>query len=378
MKSLRLLALAVISAAASGYGPQPDPQAVFTATDSGNVVWLKKLAATGADLQVRDDQGRSLLFLATTRGNAAVVRYLLSQKLDVDARTMRGETSLHVAAVTGDARTAKLLLAAGASPRAYTKNCMMPLDYAAGFNQPQLFALLKGLTEKAPLPADGTVVECGLNRRIDDFATAQAKFYRRSLDIRTVDDYAAAADSLTFLASAPEVGARFIPNVLAAIDRPAIPGTELKGLYDSMTRDMAVKTLHKLAKTKAQKELVARGLMVIVQRGPCTVYTQTVCKEASCAPMGSAGLLEVAKSILINKKASWPRSAEDEVCYNCAHCSEARVGHSYDAALAWFAANPAYRPQAEAALRRQAKAQVLGPVDLKAKLRMLQVRRPGF
>lgn len=376
MKRLSLLGVLCAAAVTLGYGSAPDASAILGAVAARDLPKVKRLLKAGADVHARDDQGRSLLFLAVAVDDARMAEFLLSRNVDVDARAINGSTALHAAALRGNDRLAARLLQLGASPRAYTKKCLNPLEHAAGYGRRKVFDLLKGPTANTPLPKDGTVVECALKAGVLDFAATQLAFHRRNLDIRTVEDYGAASETLSYLASDPAVGARLLADVVALVDRPSIPGTEDKWLYDSMLRDAAVRTLNQVARTKEQQARVSQSLLAVLERGPCSVYAKTTCERSSCSEKEAFALGKLADRLL-QKKPEWPRSPEAEQCYNCATCAQTRVSNSYEVALLWFSLHKAERPRAEAVLNRQVKAKLLGKAEFQEKYRKLTTRWLG-
>ncbi|MFN0021249.1 MAG: ankyrin repeat domain-containing protein [Pirellulaceae bacterium] len=94
---------------------------------------LKLLRDAGAKLDVRDDEGNTLLHLAAKAGNPETARFLISCGLDVKVRNKDDQTPLHLAAMvagefrglSGDpkhhAAVAELLLLHGADPRSEAK-----------------------------------------------------------------------------------------------------------------------------------------------------------------------------------------------------------------------------------------------------------------
>jgi len=83
--------------------------------------WLRKAAwliAEGADVNSRDDHGRTHLHRASMVRMPDFARLLLARGADVHARTPRGETPLHRAAEAGNPELVQLLLVSGADTNA--------------------------------------------------------------------------------------------------------------------------------------------------------------------------------------------------------------------------------------------------------------------
>lgn len=55
---------------------------------------MEMLVARGADLNVTDKEGRTLLMQASEKGNLEMVRYLVGKGAKVKARTKYGKTAL--------------------------------------------------------------------------------------------------------------------------------------------------------------------------------------------------------------------------------------------------------------------------------------------
>ena len=103
---------------------------------------LKLLKEAGARLDVRDEEGNTLLHLASRAGNPETVRYLIQCGLDVKARNKHDQTPLHLAAMVAEfhrgyvgdpklhAAVAELLLIHGADPnsKAVVKNELRDLS----------------------------------------------------------------------------------------------------------------------------------------------------------------------------------------------------------------------------------------------------------
>lgn len=68
----------------------------------------------GADVEVRDPQGRTALYLAAEQGHLNVVRYLVEQgSADINCTTKIGWTPLHAACAAGHIEVARFLVEEG-------------------------------------------------------------------------------------------------------------------------------------------------------------------------------------------------------------------------------------------------------------------------
>jgi ankyrin repeat protein len=102
--------------------------------------------------------GDARLSEAAMQGNTDTVRGLLKQKVDVDAAQGDGTTALHWAAFKDDLEMVKMLLAAGANPKAATREgAITPLSMACtNGNAGIIEALLKAGAEAGSVNANGT------------------------------------------------------------------------------------------------------------------------------------------------------------------------------------------------------------------------------
>ena len=79
---------------------------------------VKKLLDQGADINQRDDNGRSALMFAAINAHYETMNMLLEHGADVNARSNVGGTALMAAALAGDLRMVKALLDQGADTHA--------------------------------------------------------------------------------------------------------------------------------------------------------------------------------------------------------------------------------------------------------------------
>ncbi len=334
--------VAAPNAAAMPLAP-PEPP-LFSAIEKGDLPRVKRLAKAGADLGSRDPMGRTPLVRAAAANQPALVAYFVGKNADLDARDLYGNGALHYAAQIGAEGIAKTLLAAGASPRLYNRRCQSALDVAAGFGREAFFKAIKAPVAAAPLPADGTVEECGVTDKVPAYAKAFAAYHARQLKIESFDDYPYAAESLAYVEKHAPQSATLVVPLLALVSSPMPEGALSNPDVDLGLRRGAVQTLAKVARTKPARAQVAAELLKVVAAGGCSAYKPRTClaaKVEACREKEDERLYAV-----------WPRDEEAEACFNCLHCEQATIGHEFAAALEWFAADKDHQPEAAKALDR--------------------------
>lgn len=109
----RLLACASLLLPSLAAAAAPD---ILAAVRSGDAARVEQALEGGADVNARDDWGRTPLLVATQLRHTPVIRLLLLRKPDVNAANRNDITPLIAAAQTGNEEAVKLLLAAGAEP----------------------------------------------------------------------------------------------------------------------------------------------------------------------------------------------------------------------------------------------------------------------
>jgi ankyrin repeat protein len=106
---------------------------LHVAADIGLPPLLNLLIDLGADLEGRDDLGRTPLIQAALAGNSAAIEVLLAAGADADAaETRRGTTALHLAAFRNRLGVIDALLAHGARVDVVDDNGETPLFWAIG------------------------------------------------------------------------------------------------------------------------------------------------------------------------------------------------------------------------------------------------------
>ena len=108
---------------------------------NGNIESVKQHLAGGADVNGKDDLGRTPLYRAAYNGHTEIAGVLLTKGADADARDENGWTPLHGAAYKNHLEMLAALLAKKAAVNAKDVDGDTPLDWAK--NKPEIAALLR-------------------------------------------------------------------------------------------------------------------------------------------------------------------------------------------------------------------------------------------
>ena len=108
------LVLAVVLLAAAPAAAQSS--ALHRAVKAGDLNGLTRVLAAGADVNARDNRGRTVLMHAVDKGYVLLVEPLLAAQADPNVRAPDGATALFIAAVHGHSEIITMLMKAGADP----------------------------------------------------------------------------------------------------------------------------------------------------------------------------------------------------------------------------------------------------------------------
>ena len=92
---------------------------------------VRKQIALGADVNAKNEHGKSLLMFAATDLSAQMLEFLIVQGADVNAKDVKGKTALMYAAELGGIENVQVLLKHGADVNAKDKWGDSALFYAA-------------------------------------------------------------------------------------------------------------------------------------------------------------------------------------------------------------------------------------------------------
>lgn len=130
-------------------GPLVQLTCLHGAASRGHIKLIELLADAGADIQARNESGRSPLHYAARGGFLAAAKILVARKADIMARDGTEGTPLHAAAEKGHHLVCKFLLAQGAEVDAMCKDPQnevddgyTPLHAAADFGHAEVAELL--------------------------------------------------------------------------------------------------------------------------------------------------------------------------------------------------------------------------------------------
>jgi TonB family protein len=116
---------------------------LFRAAGNGDIASARQQLKNGADVNARDDEGKTPLFPAIMFGNLELAELLITNGADVNARSTSGFTSMHFAAFGGDKKAIVLLIKYGADQNIKEQRGNTPLDIALSENNTELAEFLR-------------------------------------------------------------------------------------------------------------------------------------------------------------------------------------------------------------------------------------------
>lgn len=103
---------------------------LLRSAEYGDLSSVRQALAAGADVNFRNDEGRSALIMASMSGSLNIVEFLLTRGADVSAKDHSGWTALLGASASGRYEVVELLLDNGADVNATDETGWTPLMWA--------------------------------------------------------------------------------------------------------------------------------------------------------------------------------------------------------------------------------------------------------
>lgn len=105
---------------------------IWIAARAGKVDEVKKHLEKGTNVNIKDEQGGTLVSAAALAGQLDVVRFLIEEGVNLKLPNNDRNTALHAAAFLGHLEVVELLIEAGSEINAKNNNGETPLDSSAG------------------------------------------------------------------------------------------------------------------------------------------------------------------------------------------------------------------------------------------------------
>jgi hypothetical protein len=118
------------------------------AANEGDLATVKRLIASGANVNARDERGSTPLHYAANQYHAEVIEFLLENGAQVNAQQDGGTTALHHAVVAKGPEIARILLEHGADPNIRAGNGLTALDMAEMMGRTETVKLLNEYNAK--------------------------------------------------------------------------------------------------------------------------------------------------------------------------------------------------------------------------------------
>jgi len=151
MKSHLIAIVAAVLVVGCGKPQEVKDIQLRTTAKMGNIEGVKKAIADGANVNARDNSGNALNHATANRmprahligGHKGIVELLIAAGADVNVKNQRGRTPLYDAAIWDRKDIAKLLFDAGADVNAKDNDGKTPLDAAKEENKNEIADLLR-------------------------------------------------------------------------------------------------------------------------------------------------------------------------------------------------------------------------------------------
>ena len=112
---------------------------LFDAVERGDEMYLNDHLD---DVNIRNENGYTLLMLASFGANREIVRMLLDAGADVDIQTDDGWTVLMVASRGDDAEIVKMLLEAGSDVALRSQNGLTAIEFSKHSDDPNIYRMI--------------------------------------------------------------------------------------------------------------------------------------------------------------------------------------------------------------------------------------------
>ena len=112
------------------------------AIEEGNKEEVEKLLKKGANIEAKDEYGKSALMLASSEGHKEIVELLLEKNANVNARDEHGSSALSKASVNGYKEIVELLIEKGADIKVKSVAGITPLGIAIKNNDCEMVRVL--------------------------------------------------------------------------------------------------------------------------------------------------------------------------------------------------------------------------------------------
>ena len=140
---------------------------LISAARDGDILSVRVLIENGADVNAKDELGKTVLHLATREGHVEIVKILIEKGADVDVKDNERYTALHWATLDGHIEIAKILIEMDADVDARDIYGWTALHVAAGNERVEITEVLieKGADVDAKNKNERTAQELAIENK---------------------------------------------------------------------------------------------------------------------------------------------------------------------------------------------------------------------